>query len=279
MEALAGPPHQALYFVLAYLPLQQLLLVSQVCKSFKDSIRDDVLVWLNLVVENPLSVRLTDQILMNISSKAHGRLRTLALLNCVKITDEGLLNVVNSNPLLTKLYVPACTGLTPEGVIKAVETLAGKSTAFISVKINGIYNINKEHLVILQSYLTTDNTIKSKRRFYHKYRSSSLCSLDKDVRTIDVEICPKCIEVKLVFHCPKETECIGCFQCIPRCEVCGRCISDQDEDDQGETICNDTVCLDCWLCLPKCNHCNKPFCPRHAPHKLDPLDSQGFLCE
>ena len=77
--------------------------MSQVCKSLRDSIRDDVLVWLNLVVEKPLSRRLTDRILMNITSKAHGRLRTLALLNCFKITDDGLLKVVIANPLLTKV--------------------------------------------------------------------------------------------------------------------------------------------------------------------------------
>uniref|UniRef100_A0A803N2Y5 F-box domain-containing protein n=1 Tax=Chenopodium quinoa TaxID=63459 RepID=A0A803N2Y5_CHEQI len=233
----AGPPHQALYFVLAYLPLQQFLQMSQLCKSLRDSIRDDVLVWLNLVVEKPLSRRLTDRILMNITSKAHGRLRTLALLNCFKITDDGLLKVVIANPLLTK----------------------------------------KEHLLILESCIT--KTPENKPRFYHKYWSSSFRSIDEDARMIDVEVCPKCEEVKLVFHCPKETECIGCIQCILRCEVCGRCVSDEDEDDQGETICNDVVCLDCWLRLPKCNHCNKPFFPRHADEQLGPLGSLGFVCE
>lgn len=251
--------------------------MSLVSKSLRDAIRDDVLVWQNLVVEKPLSLRLTDQILMIITSKAHGRLRTLALLNCTKITDEGLLKVVIANPLFTKLYVPGCTGLTPEGLLRAVKTLTAKSTAFISLKINGIYNIKKEHLLILQPYIP--NTTKSKPRFYHKYSSSSFCSLDEDARSIDVEICPKCKEVKLVFHCPKETACTGCFQCIPRCEVCGTCISDEDEDEQGDTICNDTVCLDCWLRLPKCNHCNKPFCPRHANEELDLVGSQGFICE
>lgn len=251
--------------------------MSQVCKSIRDSIRDDVLVWLDLVVEKPLSRRLTDRILINITSKAHGRLRTLALLNCFKITDDGLLKVVIANPLLTKLYVPACTGLTPEGVLRAVETLAAKSTNSIRIKINGIYNIKKEHLLILQSCIT--KTTESKPRFYHKYWNSSFRSIDEDARMMDVEVCPKCGEIKLVFHCPKETECIGCIQCIPRCDVCGRCVSDEDEDNQGETICNDIVCLDCWLRLPKCNHCNKPFCSRHAGEQLDPLGSQGFVCE
>ncbi|KMT08030.1 hypothetical protein BVRB_6g144370 isoform A [Beta vulgaris subsp. vulgaris] len=276
MEA-TGSPNQALFFVLAYLPLQQLLVTSQVCKSFRDAISDDVLIWLNLVVERPLSLRLTDQILIKLASKASGRLGTLALLDCVKITDEGLLRVVNANPLLNKLYVPGCTGLTPEGTGEVVKTLAATSSTFSSLKINGIYNINKEDFLILQSNIF--DTTKAKPRFYHMYSSSSFRSLDEDARAIDVEICPKCKEVKLVFHCPKENVCKGCFQCIPRCEVCGRCISKQDEDEFGETICNDIVCLNCWLCLPKCNHCNKPFCPRHAGEQgFDHLGSQEFIC-
>ncbi|KAL2904591.1 F-box protein SKIP28 [Bienertia sinuspersici] len=278
-------PHEAIFFVLAYLPLQELLLMTQVSKSFRDVVRDDVLVWLNIVVERPLSLRLTNEILIKIASKAHGMLHSLALLNCVKITDEGLLNVVNANPLITKLYVAGCTGLTPDGVVMAVKTLVAKptSTTLRRVKMSGLYNMKKEHLWTLKSCIPIPQSPpRRKPRFYHKYTSSSYSSINEedDARPIDVEICPKCKEVKLVFDCPNEAECKGCFDCISRCKVCGRCCnSDMDDDEQGDTICNDIVCLDCWLRLPKCNHCNKPFCPQHADTQLIHPTSKGFICQ
>ena len=157
-----------------------------------------------------------------------------------------------------------------------MERLAAQSIVFISLKISGIYNISKEDLFTLQSYVS--QSTQKQPIFYHNYWSSSFRSVDEHNSVIDVEICPKCEEVKLVFDCPKESDCRGCLQCITRCIVCGRCISEQDADEQGDTLCNDSVCLDCWLCLPKCNHCNKPFCPRHTHKQLNHHGSEGFVC-
>ncbi|CAO2828522.1 unnamed protein product [Amaranthus hypochondriacus] len=272
-----GSAHEAIFYVLSYLPLHQLLIMSQVSKSIRDVIRDDVLIWLHIVVENPLSRRLTDDILIQITSKARGRLRTLALLDCANITDAGILQVVHANRFLNKLYVPGCTRLTPGGIIRAVERLAAQSAGFTCLKISGIYNISKEDLFTLQSYVS--QSTQKQPVFYQNYWSSSFRSIDEYNSVIDVEICPKCEEVKLVFDCPKESDCRGCLQCITRCIVCGRCISEQDADEQGDTLCNDSVCLDCWLCLPKCNHCNKPFCPRHTYKQLNHHGSEGFVCD
>ena len=77
--------------------------MSQVCKFFRDAIANDVLIWLDVIVERRLSLRLTDETLIKIASKANGRLRILALLNCVRITDAGLLSVVNKNPNISKV--------------------------------------------------------------------------------------------------------------------------------------------------------------------------------
>ena len=113
-----GSAHEALFYVLSYLPLHQLLIMSQVSKSIRDVIRDDILIWLHIVVKNPLSRRLTDDILIQITSKARGRLRTLALLDCVNITDAGILQVVHANRVLNKVtfqfrfYVYARMGIT-----------------------------------------------------------------------------------------------------------------------------------------------------------------------
>lgn len=276
----SGAPHEAWFLILAYLPLQELISVSQVCKSFRDAINDDILIWLDIIVEKPLSFCLTDEILMKIASKANGRLRNLALLDCARITDAGLMSVVYENPLISKLYVPGCTELTPEGLLAATTVLTERSDSLTTLKINGIYNLTQDHLQVLKSNLP--NIIQRNPRFYHKYINSSFRTLDEETRPLDVEICPKCKEVRLVFDCPKKTcgknRCQGCTHCIPRCEGCGGCLGDAD-DEQGETICRDYLCLDCWLCLPKCNLCNKPFCPRHAKEGDSRMGSDGFVCE
>lgn len=100
-EAMA--PHEALFLVLTYLPLLELLSMNQVCTSLRDAVNKDVLSWLNIIVEKPLNLRLCDQILMKITSKANGRLRTLALMNCAKITDDALQRVIEQNPLINKV--------------------------------------------------------------------------------------------------------------------------------------------------------------------------------
>jgi len=179
-----------------------------------------------------------------------------------------------------QLYVPRCTSLTPEGVIRAVTALTEGSNCLTSVKISGIYNLNQQHLQVLESSLPKGQDRKP--RFYHKYDYSSFRSLDEDTCPIDVEMCPKCQEVRLVFDCARKScgdRCRGCLHCIPRCEGRGKSITNTD-DELGKTICMDYLCLDCWLSRPKCNHCNKPFCPRHADEESKLMSgSSGFVCQ
>lgn len=98
-----GPPHEALFLVLPYHPLFELLAMGEVCMSLRDAVHKDVLPWLNIIVERPLNLRLTDEILKNITSKAIGRLKTLALMNCVKVTDDGLQSVIDRNLGISKV--------------------------------------------------------------------------------------------------------------------------------------------------------------------------------
>lgn len=101
-----GQPHESLYLVLSYLPLFELLTMAQVCTSFKDTLNNDILPWLNIVVdEKARKSRLSDEILMNIVSRAMGRLKTLVLVNCVKITDDGLQNVIANNRGINKVWL------------------------------------------------------------------------------------------------------------------------------------------------------------------------------
>ncbi|KAJ9135740.1 hypothetical protein P3X46_032890 [Hevea brasiliensis] len=285
-EAEPGPPHKALFFVLACLPVFELLNMSEVCLSFRDAVNKDVLPWLDIMIDRPLSTRLSNEILWEITSKANCRLRTLVLRSCQNITDDGLQRVVEKNPFISKLHLPACTGLTPEGIIGAVKTLSQHPKNLKSLRINGIYNIKKEHIETLSSYLQRNPPHqKLPPILYHHYRSSPSSSTENG-RIIDVDICPKCNEVKMVFDCPRETcrqmrdmlfeVCRGCNFCIPRCEECGGCV---DAEELEDAACADILCSDCWLHLPKCNYCNKPYCKQHTDQQFSSPGCTGFICE
>lgn len=262
--------------------------MAQVCVSLRDAINRDVLPWMDIIVQNPLSRRLSDEILLGVTSRAKGRLRTLVLFNCYMVTDNGLLVVVQNNPLIDTLYLPGCTSLTPEGVVNVVKTISSPNGHGVkSLQINGIYNLKKEHLQALQSHLQTNQTdqFKQHRIFFHHYHRNSTPLGEIKNRPIDVGICPKCDEVRMVFSCPKQScelkrirsrgDCQGCRSCIPRCAECGGCV---DSEELEEALCGDILCLDCWLRLPKCNFCNRPYCTRH--HSCSVLSSEldGFVC-
>ncbi|KAI7993386.1 F-box protein SKIP28 [Camellia lanceoleosa] len=279
------PPHEALFLALSYLPLFELLAMSGVCKSLRDAVNNDILPWLNITVKQPLNSRLSDHILMRIASKANGRLRTLALINCVMITDDGLQQVIENNPHITKLHVPACTGLTPDGVIRAVKTLTDHSPNLISLKIAGIYDINKHHVEILHSILNT-NLKRHNPQIQHEHKRFTRHQ-ETDC-PIDIDICPKCDQANMVFDCPRKScaqkrkegrsECRGCYCCIMRCVQCGKCV---EYEEPVEAVCLHALCLDCWLQLPKCCFCNRPYCNQHADEpdqKFSLLGSSGFIC-
>ncbi|KAK4263986.1 hypothetical protein QN277_029329 [Acacia crassicarpa] len=260
--------HDAFFFVLPYLPLYELLAMSLVCKSLNDALNDDVLPWLNLLVEGPLSSKLTDQILIRIAAKANGRLSSLALMNCKNITDIGLQKVVEENPFIDKLYIPACTGITPEGVLSAVKILCQGSHNLSILRINGIYNFKKQHMDTLASYLTKDQNqpLKELQKqhpiFYHERFSFSAFKPKESHQIIDLQTCPMCFEVRMVYDCPrgkcKRKECRACTLCIPRCENCGGCI--RSLVASGGT---DFLCSECWFQFPKCSVCEKPYCKQH----------------
>ncbi|XP_065856403.1 F-box protein SKIP28 [Euphorbia lathyris] len=287
IESVSGAPHDAFFLVLPYLPLYHLLTIGQVCKSFREALNQDILPWLHLIIDIPLSPRLSDQILIKLTSKANSRLTTLVLRNCARISDDGLLRVIHNNPLITKLHLPGCTSLTPEGIIRAVETLSQNKTSLNSLRINGIPNLNKHHLQTLSSYLQTSTPPeKSQPILYHLRRTFP----SESDGLIDVDVCPRCQEIKMVFECSREgcrqkkraqdqvlADCRGCNLCIPRCEECGGCIDSEEELE--EAVCSDILCRDCWLSLPKCNHCNKPYCKHHTNLQYSSLDCAGFVCE
>ncbi|GMI69231.1 RCAR3 INTERACTING F-BOX PROTEIN 1 [Hibiscus trionum] len=97
-----------------------------------------------------------------------------------------------------------------------------------------------------------DNQIQ---QIMHKplfYNRKNVYLSDEDDRAIDIELCPRCNNVRLVYDCPVEgcqqkghtgQLCRACTLCIARCVVCGRCINDGEYE---ETFSLELLCSDCW---------------------------------
>lgn len=276
------------FFTLSHLRLQDLFSVERVCKSLRAAVKNDVLLWRHLHVEHPLSKKLTNDTLLQLSARAQGHLQCLSLVDCFKITDDGLKQVLDSNPKLTKLCLPGCTRITAEGIVTMVkghtEQSGDSMPGLKHLRIRGLYGLTKDHLNNLKASLDGGLQQQSesvKPQFYHN--GHYMFSYHDD-RSIDVEVCPKCENARLVYDCPRERcqkkkghklqQCRGCIFCIARCEECGRCI---DDNEFEETFCLDLLCSACWLQLPKCLECNRPGCGRHADHFIRRPDT-SFVC-
>ncbi|KAI3912757.1 hypothetical protein MKX01_038815 [Papaver californicum] len=208
------PPHEALSLVLSYLNLFELLSMKEVCRSLRFTIDDDLLLWVDIVIKSPLNLRVNNDILLDITSKAQGRLRSLALINCLGITDDGLQRVIEDNLLINKLYVSACTRLTPDGIVRILKKLTDGSNQhnLRYLRLYGIPNLTKEHLQVLNSCLLQHKNASScqlRKQYtlidYNRQRSQLHYEDETNDNHIDVEIRPKCENVSLVFDCPKES--------------------------------------------------------------------------
>ncbi|WOL13770.1 hypothetical protein Cni_G22549 [Canna indica] len=272
----------ALLLVLGYLRLPDLLAFQGVSRLFRDAVAGDGPLWRRVTVDRPLSGRLNVDALLRITSRADGKLESLVLLNCWKITDDGLTQVMDRNPGITKLHVPGCRHITADGIVRIVKRLYEHSGKLKSLHIHGISNITKDHLDILKLFLFGNSVKQLTSPTHYSYRHF-LTFNSHDERPIDVDICPKCNNVRVLFDCTRENcrsmksqwlECRGCSFCIARCEDCGGCL---DFDEPGEeTACSHLLCIECWLHLPKCNICNRPYCKGHS--NLLEGSSLGFVC-
>jgi hypothetical protein len=107
-EKVEAPPHnscipEALFYTLPYLGLKELLILELVSKQLRDAVRGDVLLWQQLHVNAPLNKKFTNDALLRLASRGQGRLRSVSLVKCVKITDDGIETVLASNPMLQKV--------------------------------------------------------------------------------------------------------------------------------------------------------------------------------
>ena len=152
------------------------------------------------------------------------------------------------------------------------------------LRVRNIYGLTVEHLEYLKNMIGVGTQFPStpiRPQYYHNGHYFSNCP---DERPIDVEECPKCSNVRIIYDCTRERcqqrrgnnlqECRACILCIVRCEECGRCINDNEYE---ETFSLDFLCSCCWLRLPKCTECNRPGCGRHADHFIRAPDTT-FVC-
>ncbi|KAM0905757.1 hypothetical protein ACQ4PT_017187 [Festuca glaucescens] len=283
-----GEPHAALFLALGYMRLPELLACWRVCRLLGEAVAGDTLLWRRVAVEPPLSNRVTDEILVKLTARAEGTLRSLHLVGCFRVSDAGLLRVVEQNPCVTELYVPTCTGLTGDGVVKIVQLLHEHMGNIDRLRLNGISRMSKHHLDVIMSLMSKGNPQVQQDRspLFYNHRAREVLNTN-DERPIDVDVCPLCTNVRLVFDCTKDDcrkvkhsllRCRGCYFCITRCEKCGGCISSEDRTE-ADLACSDFMCLDCWLTHPKCSTCNRPYCERHE-NLMVPLSMPGqFSCQ
>ncbi|KAF1858948.1 hypothetical protein Lal_00000768 [Lupinus albus] len=133
-------PHPALNFALCYLSLADILAVERVCKSLHSTVQSDPLLWRSVHLDQPLNERIADDVLLNLPID----LRCLRLVECTRITDDGLKCVLEANPTLIKLSVPGCTRLTIDGIV-------GILKAFRSMDTQGVMHL---HIGVLYDYKT-----------------------------------------------------------------------------------------------------------------------------
>ncbi|KAJ0252944.1 F-box protein [Hirschfeldia incana] len=233
-------PHPAFDIVLPYLEMRDLLAVEGVCRSLRDSVRkESSFLWrtIDLSGDSPLKHRVTDESLLKLTRRAQGHLQCLNLGGCVSITDNGLMQVLATNPHLSKLSVSGCHRLTTVGVLSILRDLKSSNQLGVKTLITGgaLYFTKEQFKELNLLLLGADAKAPSRRRrLYTSCRSEF--SIEDDGGT-DLEICPWCEKPSLVFDCASETcqlkdhpcpkqSCRACVVCIERCHDCGSCLSD-----------------------------------------------------
>ncbi|KNA16136.1 hypothetical protein SOVF_091720 [Spinacia oleracea] len=252
-EDMSEPPHPALTYALHYLGVRDLLSVERVCKSLCYTVRNDPLYWRSIHIDNPLNTRLTDEVLLRLTERAQGSLQCLSLVDCQRVTDDGLKRVLGSNLRLTRLSVPKCIKLSVDGVVnclRAFKTVAVNGIKYL--RIGGRYDVTQEQFEELVTLLDIRNEVQNNCHKPLFYQIGNIYISIKDDRPIDIEMCPRCQLFRLVYDCPAEgcqgkdhsTElCRACIICIARCVICGKCVNDRVYE---ESFSLESHCSDCW---------------------------------
>ncbi|MCO5601465.1 hypothetical protein L7F22_055588 [Adiantum nelumboides] len=182
-----------------------------------------------------------------------------------------------------QLFLPGCSGISADGVVNIVKAhtdLWGATMPCLKeLKLRNIRGLTEHHLHSLLTIMGIPVVPRpvSKLRFFNEDDHQQL--RDHEQRPIDVEVCPKCRDVRIVYDCTRKEcqdkqECRACAFCTMRCAECGICLQ---EDECNDTACFDSMCLNCWLKRPKCSECNRPACRRHIANSFK-QDQSTLLC-
>uniref|UniRef100_A0A2N9FS35 F-box domain-containing protein n=1 Tax=Fagus sylvatica TaxID=28930 RepID=A0A2N9FS35_FAGSY len=200
-----GVPHAALNFAVGYLGVRDLLVAETVCRSLRSTVRGDPLLWRSLCIDQPLNEKITDEALLQLTDRAQGSLQCLSLVECTRITDDGLKRVLESNPRLTKLSVPGCTRLSIEGIVSCLKAFKSVGTPGMrNLRIGGVYGATQKHFEELKFLLGMDNQMQQNAHKPHFYHRGNLYLSCDDDRSIDIEMCPRCQNLRLIYDCPAE---------------------------------------------------------------------------
>lgn len=150
-----------------------------------------------------------------------------------------------------QLNVPGCASLTADGMLSNLKVLkmAGK-TRLKYLGIYGLFGMTNLHIEEFKFLIGVDSVLPTTRkpRFFG---SEHLRFTSDDDRAMDVEVCPICQRLELVYDCPSEScqkkqsasqLCRACTKCIARCIDCGCCLINCD---YVELLHFELLCLDC----------------------------------
>lgn len=103
--------------------------------------------------------------------------------------------------------MPGCLCLTADGMVEVVKRLHERkgNANQLRLRLRGLCNIEKDHLDVLNSFLCKNGLLSKSLMpsFYDSNHSSGSINSD-DGRPIDVDMCPMCRAVRLVFDCTRD---------------------------------------------------------------------------
>lgn len=152
-----------------------------------------------------------------------------------------------------QLSVPECTRLSVEGILSNLRIFKSIGSPGIKhLRIGGSFSVTEEQFEELKFLLNADNLLLLGAQKPQFFREGHLHLICDDDRAIDIDVCPRCQKLKLIYDCPLEScrrthntaqLCRACILCIVRCFRCGCCFKDVD---YLETFTLDFLCFNCW---------------------------------
>lgn len=106
------------------------------------------------------------------------------------------------SPLYLQLFVPRCTGLTADGLVKIIQFLHKCKGNLSHVRLHGICKMTNHHLEVINSLICRSSQ-QDAQALYYNHRVHEVLNTD-DSRPIDVDVCPLCRNVRLVFDCTRK---------------------------------------------------------------------------